>query len=358
MRWALAVSFLAGTCWLPAAPLRAQDGAPPAAGAQDPAPPADVRVLKNGDRLTGAVVAFKDDELTFRSPLLGELKLKLADVQDLQTTAPVTILTQDGERYRRRVIGVSDGQLRLGPDTGPAPELLPFAQLQAINPPEGAEWRGALAIGAFLTDGNTDRRGVHASFDFERRTFEDRLTGSAAWQYAQEKATGGDFALTERRLAGRLKYDYFVSKRVYLFADTLAESDAKQDLDLRYTAGVGLGYQWIDRDDLKFSTETGISYFYEDYETAADADDYAAARGAWRFEWLITEGLRFLHAADAFLGLESTDDLYVKSDARLKATLTDNMFAQLQWIIDWDNTPGPGNAPLDQRYLLSVGWSF
>jgi hypothetical protein len=52
------------------------------------------------------------------------------------------------------------------------------------------------------------------------------------------------------------------------------------------------------------------------------------------------------------------DDFYARIDTRARATLTESMFAQLQWILDYDNTPAPGLEKQDHRLIAAVGWSF
>jgi hypothetical protein len=34
------------------------------------------------------------------------------------------------------------------------------------------------------------------------------------------------------------------------------------------------------------------------------------------------------------------------------------MFAQVQWVMDWDNTPASGAERVDSLFLLTVGWKF
>ena len=45
-------------------------------------------------------------------------------------------------------------------------------------------------------------------------------------------------------------------------------------------------------------------------------------------------------------------------DTHGRVNLTDKMFAQLQWIMTWDNTPSTGSDRVDDLYLFSLGWSF
>ena len=56
--------------------------------------------------------------------------------------------------------------------------------------------------------------------------------------------------------------------------------------------------------------------------------------------------------------IASRRNIYTKLDTRLKATLAGSLFTQLQWVMDWDNTPAKGNERVDNLYLLTVGWTF
>ena len=43
------------------------------------------------------------------------------------------------------------------------------------------------------------------------------------------------------------------------------EHDRIARLDYRVTPGVGVGYQWVEKPEINFYTEAGISYVYENY---------------------------------------------------------------------------------------------
>ncbi len=333
--------------------------AAPALRSQDPAPrPPDTMVLRNGDHVTGVFKSLIGDKVAFHSDILGDLEVPLAKVQDLQTTVPVVLMTGRGERLERQVLGITQGNVRISDPDSTGLAALPLTSVKSMNAPEGAQWRGSMALGAFYSDGNTDRRNASAVVDLERRTLADRLTFGFNWNYSEERNSTGAFAISERRTAAALKYDYFLTDRFYVLGTTTAEGDLKANLDLRYTAGVGFGYQVLDDDDLKLATEAGVSYFFEDYRTMMPTNEYLAARLAYRFEWGITKGLRFLQNLDVFPGLEDKDDLYLKLDSRLKATLLDNMFAQLQHVMDFDNTPSAGADRMDNRFIIAIGWNF
>jgi hypothetical protein len=45
-------------------------------------------------------------------------------------------------------------------------------------------------------------------------------------------------------------------------------------------------------------------------------------------------------------------------DTRLRASLTQRLFGQLQWIFNYDSTPAPGSGEDDSLFLLTLGWKF
>ena len=63
-------------------------------------------------------------------------------------------------------------------------------------------------------------------------------------------------------------------------------------------------------------------------------------------------------STEVFPSLEDPDDIYSKLDTRLKVTINGSLFAQLRWVMDWDNTPASGNKRVDNLYLLTLGWTF
>ena len=214
------------------------------------------------------------------------------------------------------------------------------------------KWIGSVTAGAVITDGNTQTRSANATGDAQYRREDDRTTFGALWNYQDDKS-----GVLQRRTSGKAQYDYFFRPKTYGLAQTSAENDKEADLDLRWTAGVGVGQQFIENTVHKFSAEAGVSWVDENFAASPDSS-YAAARGAYTFDWNINKDWVFYNAAQVFPSLERAEDIYTKVDTRLKVTLTEKMFAQAQWVMDWDNTPAGNNKRIDNRYILSIGWSF
>lgn len=242
------------------------------------------------------------------------------------------------------------------PAVGTTPTLEPTAPGFVLDdkkePPKG--WTGSVALSASKSSGNTDKNTAGATANAENRTDDDRWTLQFLWNYSDEKGVG----VTARRTYGQVKYDRFLSKKLYAFGVVSGENDFAAALDLRTTIGAGVGYQFREDTEWKISGEAGLAYVDENFSTAGDDKDFLAARLAYKADWTINTKWAVGQWAEVFPSLEDKEDVSARVDTHLKLALTEKMFAQLQHIYTWDNTPATGADRVDELYLLSLGWSF
>lgn len=245
----------------------------------------------------------------------------------------------------------------------PAPLLTPLdpsllAVAQDASEYTEPQWTGSVSLGATYTEGNTKTQSYNADANAERRGDIDRWTWKAFWNYATEKTTGTE-VITARKSGTSLKYDYFLNEAetTYVYGNTAIEQDSLAELDMRWVAGAGAGYQFYDEKDFSLAGEAGLNYIVEDFSTATK-DEYVAARLAANLRKVISEDTKFTSSVELYPSLEETDDIYGKWDSKLSTSLTEAMFASLQYVLDFDNTPSGGAERLDQRLVFALGWSF
>lgn len=220
------------------------------------------------------------------------------------------------------------------------------------------KWTGNVGAGFTLTRGNSETESANVGVRLLRRAEIDRITLKAAYLFGRQiDPDTDDKSTTQDEWFAALQYDYFFGQKFYGYATTRVERDRIADLDLRLTAGLGVGYQWIESPDLNFATEAGVSWLFEDFESGED-DDTFVLRLAYHVDRRFNDRILFFHDLEAFPSVEDFSDVFLTTQAGLRASLTQVMFAETKVVFDYDSTPAPGAEETDLTYLLSLGVNF
>ena len=162
--------------------------------------------------------------------------------------------------------------------------MIALKDVAKINPPP-VKWTGSIVGNALITTGNSETENFGLSVSAVRRSEIDRITLGGAYYYGRqkEKDTDKDETTVDNWFVAG-KYDYFLTKQLYLYGATRVEQDQIADLDLRLTIGGGVGYQWFETPTFNFNTEAGLAWVYEQF-TNNGTDDHLAARLAYHLDW-------------------------------------------------------------------------
>jgi putative salt-induced outer membrane protein YdiY len=317
---------------------------------------ADEIVFKNGDRLSGTITQADGGKLTIKTAVAGDVKVDMKDVKTFSTDQPIELRLNDGSTIKDKVNPSDAGTVRTAGEGAVEAQQVPLTSVKKINPPP-VKWDGSLTIGGLVTRGNSHTENINFGLNLIRRSEDDRITFDAAYLFGRQRVPGDGTVTTTDNWFMQPKYDYFFTEKFYMYALTRVEKDRIANLDLRVSPGAGVGYQWVERPDMKFSTEAGLSWVYENY-TNAPADDHFAARFAYHFDKQINERVKFFHNLEYLPSIEEISDFNVNADAGIRASLTKTMFTEVKAEWKNDQTPAPGAKFNDFRYLLSVGWTF
>jgi len=317
---------------------------------------ADEVVFKNGDKLTGKIVSADGGKLVIDTTVAGKVTVDMANVKTFSTDAPVDLRLKDGSSVKDSLKQGDEGQIATAGTGNVAAQPVPIENIAKINPTE--KWTGSIVAGALITRGNSETDNVNVSIDAQRRREDDRITASAGYLYGkQEDPDTGDDTTTVDNWFLLGKYDYFLSKKTYLYGLGRIERDRIADLDLRVSPSAGVGYQWVERPDLNFSTEAGLGWVYEDFETG-DSEDHFAARFAYHVDKQLNDKVSVFHNLEYLPSVEDIEDFNLNADVGIKASMTERMFTQFKIEWKYDAEPAPGAEKNDVRYILGVGWEF
>lgn len=317
---------------------------------------ADEVWLKNGDRITGKVVSMEEGTLVFNTTYAGDLSIQWGEVISLKTDEPIRVVLGDETTAQGPVTPGDAGELKLKAEQLSEPLTVDLANIKTINPkppkpPLTTTLR--LNLGASFASGNTDRQDIYADGEFMARTQHNRYT--IGGRYLRSES---DDVKTEDRAMGYMKYDHFFTKKWYAYANTSAEKDEFKDIDLRYTLGVGAGYQFIESARTNLSLEGGVSYVDENYIVAED-NSFTAGRWGLRFEhFLLPESLQYFLYHTGLQSIEDSEDLilFTQTGFRIPFYKNLNITAQVNW--EYDKSPSPGKKESDYLYVLSLGYQW
>jgi putative salt-induced outer membrane protein YdiY len=322
---------------------------------------ADEIVLKNGDRLTGKVKQLVDGKLVIESELAGTVTVELSNIQTLGSDAAIEIHLSDGTILQERILKSGAGQFSVAGEKMLKAQEFDVAAIASINPPAkpAPKWSGDISVGVTSTHGNTSTDSVTASVNLSKRTEKDRTQLGADYAKGrQENPDTGEKVTTEDWWRARAKYDYFFGRKLYGYLDGRYEKDSIADLDRRVIVGAGAGYQWIESDDMNFSTEAGLASRYEKFDNETESGSQTSLQLGYHFDKKLVDNVKFINDLTYYPSLEQFSDYFLTTTAEVRAYVTQSMFTNFKVIFNYDSTPAIGKGSTDTKYILGVGVSF
>jgi len=217
--------------------------------------------LKNGDRITGAVVKSDGKTLIIKGDLVGEITIAMENVVSISSDKPLYVSLVDG-RTLIGVVNASDNRAEI--KSSSAAVTVNRGEIQAIrseaeqklyestlNPSWLEQWSGGADLGVALTKGNSDTTNIALGVGMTRETRTDKTNVYAASIYNRDN-TGGVSRTVANTIRFGVRYARDFNRRWFGYGFTDLERNGLQQLNLRWVLGGGLGYHAIrnERTDL------------------------------------------------------------------------------------------------------------
>jgi len=311
---------------------------------------AAVVVLKNGDRITGRIVKMQDKRLEIDVSFADIIKIKWDDVQSITSERPMSVklygevdIPEDaGEQRLDRLIVDTLG------DGGP----IRLEDVRAINFTEN-DYRGYISAGGNQTSGNTKTEALNISGSLTYRRLEHRYILDGKYNRAQ--ADGED---TANNGAFNVKYDYFLTRRVYVGGFNLDETDQFQNLSLRNTSGLVLGYDILDREHHNLSIAAGPAAVYQDF-TTEPATVTPSTTWLLRYEFMFRgDDVVFFHKLQGFKDLGHGSATRVNADQGFRVKITNNWRINLEYDFRYNSLPVADRKTVDTNIIFGFSYDL
>jgi putative salt-induced outer membrane protein YdiY len=317
---------------------------------------ADTLLMDNGDRLSGRITRVDKGKITVATDYAGEVNVDVGKIRSLESDQLMTY-SVDKKQHIYGSLSADNGRLRLHPEDGGEPVDVVFDVHRFVVPGRvtGREWKftGHANIGGSDVRGNTvtSRARVDAEMVAQRENF--RVIAGTTVNHATDHHQE-----TESNVLLHAKYDRFITLKHYGYGNTTLEHDRFKDIRLRSTVGAGRGYDVFASPQTNLSVEGGLSFVHTDFYSTSE-DNYPALRLAARFDrYLIPRRLQLFHTSEIFVGLDGLRKSFAHTKTGLRLPLRANLMASLEYDVDWDGNPSPGNQTTDRTVVFSLGYHW
>ncbi len=338
---------------------------------------ADQVTLKNGDRVTGAIVKKDGNDLTIKSDLMGVIKVAWDQVTDIKSNEPLSVVlagqTAEKPAVTKATITSSGGQITLSGGPAGTKTVAP-AEIAAIrdnseesayerllNPGLFQLWTGNATLGLAGTAGNA----VTSTFTFgvntSRITRHDKI--GLYFNSVKSSATVNHVSAgTAQAIRGGWKYDRKFGSRMEVNTFNDYEYDRFQSLDLRFVIGGGLGYRAWKSSRGALALQAGLDYDHDKFSPAAPAVAFSrnGSEGYWGDDFdyklnsttSIVQGFRMFDSLSDVGAYRANFDL--SSNTKLRKWLVWNLSFSDRYL----NDPVPGRKRNDVLYTTGLGVTF
>lgn len=325
---------------------------------------ADEILFKNGERLIGTVVRMENAKVVFNSHLAGEVEVDLVQVKSLTTRSIMKVHLSDGSIVRSSDIKANKTGLTIKVSGA---ESIALSNLKAINPPvePNVVWKGNITAGFNSSNGNTYNEQANISINSVRRSKKTRLRLDGIYVAARdEDSSTGDKRTTEENFTIKTKCDYFFSTKLFGYLSGSYKKDHIADLDYRTIYGSGLGYQWIEDEDLKFSTDAGLALLKEKYTSKindisqVNRSDELSLQFGYNYLWKPIRNTVVLSCLSYTPAIDDFSDYFLTFNAEIRVSITKSLYSSFKYILDYDSEPGDDSGSTDTKYIIGLGWDF
>ncbi len=320
--------------------------------------------LKNGDRLTGAIVSMDGKKLVVKTSYAGDVSIDWGEVSQFSSDKPL-VITRTDKQVLSGTVSTEGQEVMI--TTAQGPQKLALADVGAMRSPadqaayekslhpgmlEG--WAGGGSFGFALARGNSETTNLALGFDAKRKTAKDAWVVDAASIYSEDAKTS---TTTANSFQGLIRYDRNLTKRLFAYAAFAGGYDNLQDLNYRITPGGGLGYHAIMTDRTTLDLLGGLGYTRESYTTGLVNNLFTATLGdEFAYKWFkstsITQNLYYLPA------LNDTSIYHVNGNFGLATKLNGWLTSNLNFNDRYNSAPVLGNKKNDVLFTAGVGFTF
>ncbi len=231
---------------------------------------ADQVTLKNGDKITGAIVKKDGANLVMKSAAAGPITIPWDQVDTITSDMTLNVVT-GGKTVQSVLTSAGGGRVLVAgspvaladiTNIRDAAEQKAFERLE--HPTWGELWAGTAGLNLAGTTGNSETKSFVVNMNAARATRTDKT--SIYFTAIKSSATINNVSTdTAEAVRGGIGYSRNLRPKMFLNVFNDWEYDKFQDLDLRYVFGGGVGYHVWKSPKGFFDLVGGVDYAHSKF---------------------------------------------------------------------------------------------
>ena len=322
--------------------------------------------MKNGDRVTGAIVKKDGKTLTIKSEHFGTVTLPWEQIASVKADQKLNVVLPGGQTVQS-TIDTKEGKLEVAEKAVAPADVVAIRNAaeqktyeRLLAPRIRDLWAGTGTIGWAGTRGNAETNTLSLGFTTARITRTDKTT--AYFNAVRASAlVENRSATTAQAIRGGWAYNRNVNPRFFFNGFNDYEYDRFQNLDLRFVAGGGAGYIVWKNERSRFDLPAGVAYNHESFDPApkpAFSRDSAEAYWGNEFNYKLNSVTSFVQSYRMFNNLTNTGNYRMNFDAGATTKLTKWLTWNISLSDRYLSNPVPGRKNNDWLYTTGFGFTF
>lgn len=316
--------------------------------------------LKNGDRLTGAIISETTNSLTLTNIFLGTVSIPLGEISKREI-APASVPTTNTPPATAsmpptqvvpatNVVSVTQPPKKevkepKGPMKPANPEATPIASTPSF-------WKHDLRFGLNMRYADKDS---HEFLTIAKSTY-----GKAPFRHIFDvsfKYGRVEGVLAANSLSASEKSEYQVSPKTYVFNLIGGGYDEIRRIDQQYEIGPGFGVELLKKTNFVWKTESGVN-FQKQFRSDDTRQTTYGLRIAEIFAWRIWENLTADLKVEFFPDLREFGEYRLRLESTLRYPVSKRLSLNLDVIDLYDTRPAQQVEPNDLQIRSTIGVAF
>jgi putative salt-induced outer membrane protein YdiY len=306
--------------------------------------------MTNGDRVSGEVVSFSDEQIELENKYAGRIRIALAELKawqasdtELRLRLSAIIKIKDNDTLSKEAIDAKE-KARLV-----SAKLATTATKNTSKPTKLDPWKRQVNFAYTMTRGNVKSSDVNVAFNVARKRGSRKIALTSFGRYSVKNGRESANLVTST-----LRYER-TAFRLPVFAETQFEIDKLKNLDYRLSENFGVSYPVLKGDSQQLSFDFGTGVTREEYETGLqklNATSLLRFKASQKF----TEKTLLSQQATFFSDLTDPSAYRIQAEASFTTPLTKHLALRLTGINRYDARP-QGFAKTNDFTLLT-GFTF